>query len=220
MTFVLSWWGDATQTQKLDNYFKSLFINWKKILYIPWAFYPDRYLGCYEWITSIFGSDEWFEVCMVDEKNISTVNYEQYDGMYIWWGNTYRLLHLIKQNWCDRIINYFALNKLLYGWSAWALILTENISSCGGDINIYNTSYEDSKWINLTQWVNIFCHYKVKYMQLYKDFTKYHFWKHIALWEWFGLIFNNWTMSGYGEWDYDLYQDWNILDKNLLKLWI
>ena len=83
MTFILSGGGDVIQTEKLDSYFKSLFSDSKKILYMPWAFYPDRYLSCYEWIVSVFPPEEGFEVLMLDEKTATTVDYKQYDAMYI-----------------------------------------------------------------------------------------------------------------------------------------
>lgn len=186
---VLSWWGDYTDSQKIDDIYKS-FLSWKRILYIPRAMYPNKYPSCLEWIVNTFPSSEWYIVYLLSEKEFieNQKDYLKYfDGIYIWWGNTYRLLKLIRETWFADIIKQFVDNeKPIYGWSAGAVIMWKEIHS-SPDTNAVRLSIDETLWFNLCHDYSIFCHYEWKDEDVIEYVKKYKI-TAICLTEWTGVI--------------------------------
>ncbi len=156
----LSGGGDVWQTKKLDILFKRS-LNGTKLLYIPWAIYPARYNLAFRWINYAL---PWLEIVLFEEGQKWDVKemLEQFDGLYIWWGNTYRLLKLLKSTGFDEMIKIFIKSqKPIYWVSAWAIILWKQIGTAP-DANVVKLDLSDSWWLNLLAWWAIYPHYKLK----------------------------------------------------------
>lgn len=219
MKLFLSWWWDANQTKVFDDYFKSHFSGSKKVLYIPRAMYPERYDSCKTWVSWIFNPEEGFDIELLHEDDAWAVDIHQIDAVYIGWGNTYRLLHLLRQTGFDKLLLHFVSSgKLVYGWSAWALILSENICSCDGDLNIFGYTTEQSQGLNLIDWFRLFCHYKSKNDAKFIDFTTYYDGKYIGLGEGMGLIKDDDGMRLYGEGESGMFEKGQKLEIVSFKL--
>lgn len=201
--FILSWWGDYTDSKKIDTIYKS-FLLWKRILYIPRAMYPNKYPDCIEWIVNTFPSSEWYSVYVLSEKEFieSQKDYlNSFDWIYIWWWNTFRLLKLIKETWFNKIIKQFMdNNKPIYWWSAWAIIMGKEISTAG-DRNA--VKLDDKLWFNICDNYSIFCHYESKKDNEIVDYIKNYKIPVICLPEGTGIVFDGtkysiqWNESAY-----------------------
>ncbi len=201
---VLSWWGGHLDSKKIDDIYKGM-LKEKRILYIPRAMYPEKYDSCYEWIQNIFPENEGYEVHIVSEKefesNKSYIN--EYDGMYIGWGNTYRLLKLIQDtNFSDIIQGFLENDKPIYGWSAWAIIMGKEIHTAA-DMNAVKLSLEETMGFNMCKWYSLVCHCDDKESNEIIDYVQHYQIPVIALPEWTWLIYNNdiysiqWEKSAY-----------------------
>jgi len=169
----ISWWWDANQSKLFDKLFKEQLL-WKRILYIPWAFYSQRYNNCLNWIYNIFPKSDWYNVKILNENEQINIDLliNNYDWIYIWWWNTFRLLKLIRNTWFDKVINKFIkIEKPIYWWSAWAIIMWKEIHT-SPDLNVEKLNFEDSLWLNLFKWYSIFCHYKDEYDSEIYDYVK------------------------------------------------
>lgn len=156
---IVSWWGDYTDSKKLDLLYKEM-LQGKKILYIPRAMYSEKYDSCYEWIQNVFPSDEGYSVYLLSEKEFleKDSDYTVYDGLYMGWGNTYRLLKLIKDTWFSKIIeNFLTHDKPIYGGSAWAIIMGKEIHTAS-DMNVVKLSLDETKGFDRCKWYSLVCH--------------------------------------------------------------
>lgn len=186
--------GDENTSKLLDQSYIDSLQWWKRILYIPWAFHSKKYSTCQDRIDNIFPRQDWYSVTIISEEDIviSSNIVNQYDGLYIWWWNTYRLLYLIKKTWFDQIIKKFIeLNKPIYWGSAWAIIFWKEINTAS-DMNIMKLAHDQLQWLNLFKNYSIFCHYKGKEDQEIQEYVKYYKIPVIALPEWVGIYrYNN-----------------------------
>lgn len=188
--FILSWGGDYTDSIKIDNLYKWM-LSGKNILYIPRAMRPEKYPSCLEWIQNTFPIDEWYTVHLLSEQEFLQHSQEYlsiYDGIYIWGGNTYRLLKLFKDTWFWHIIMDFVdNNKPIYGWSAWAIIMGKEIHTAP-DMNAVKLLFEESMWYNLCRDYSIACHYKESQSNEIADYTSHYQIPVICLPEWTGIV--------------------------------
>ncbi len=185
--------GDAETSKIFDQEFITSLQWWKKILYIPWAFHAGRYSTCLEWIDNIFPKRTWYDVTIISENDeIIINNFIKYDGLYIWWGNTYRLLYLIEKSWFNKVIQEFVkLNKPIYWGSAGAIILWKEIHTAP-DMNITKLDINDTWWFNYFNNHSIFCHYQKKEDREIQEYIKHYKIPIIALPEWTGIFkYNN-----------------------------
>ncbi|EKD25626.1 MAG: hypothetical protein ACD_80C00011G0013 [uncultured bacterium (gcode 4)] len=216
---VVSWWGDHTDTKKIDALYKWLLVN-KKILYIPRAMRPEEYPSCLEWIQNIFPISEWYSVDVLSEKEFTENNknhLDDYDGMYIGWGNTYRLLKLIRDTWFSDIIQRFIdNNKPIYGWSAGAIIMGKEIHTAA-DMNAVKLSFEETLWYNVCKDYSIVCHYNEESENEIKDYAKYYQIPVICLPEGTGLIYDNNICTV--QWEKSAYMIDISLEKKELPIW-
>lgn len=194
---VISWWGGYTDSKKIDDIYKGM-LKGKKILYIPRAMYPEKYDSCYKWIQNVFPSNEWYNVELLSENNFleQKNNYNLlYDGIYIWWGNTYRLQKLVKDTWFSKVIEWFlAEDKPFYWGSAWAIIMGKEINTAA-DMNIVKLSLEETTWFNMCKWCSLVCHCDDKESNEIIDYVRHYQIPVIALPEGTWLIYNGNTYS-------------------------
>ena len=189
---VVSWWGDYTDSKKLDHLYKEM-LKGKKILYIPRAMYPERYDSCYEWIQNVFPAQEWYSVYLLSEKEFweKESDYAMYDGIYMGGGNTYRLLKLIKDTWFSKIIEQFlAHDKPIYGGSAGAAIMGKEIHT-SGDMNGVKLPLEEAMGFNMWNNHALVCHYHDSSDSEIKDYVSHYNIPVICLPEGTWLIYAN-----------------------------
>lgn len=95
-----------------------------------------------------------------DLKNKSEADYEQFGGIYIGGGNTYKLLDDLKQFGTFEILKKIAERDIpIYGGSAGAIILTKSIITAGY-LDENEIKLNDLSGLDLTHDHDIWCHYK------------------------------------------------------------
>ena len=159
----IGWGGDRVTSQQFDSlYLNSL--SGKRILYIPRALYPERYESARERITTIFPSSQWYATTLLtSEATRDETLINQFDGLYIGGGNTFRLLSLIRWTWFDTVIKQFIdSDKPIYWGSAGAIIFGQEIHT-SSDRNTVKLSFDETKGFNKFGWYSICCHYSEKH---------------------------------------------------------
>ncbi|UFX82598.1 Type 1 glutamine amidotransferase-like domain-containing protein [Candidatus Absconditicoccus praedator] len=196
----LSGGGDAQQSEKFDRLYKNA-LPGNKILYIPWAFYPQSYDGCRKWIDTIFPAERGYKLEILHEDDNfdtdSLVN--DYDGVYIGGGNTFRLWNLIKQTGFDKLLKKFTeLGKPVYGGSAGAIIMGKEINT-SPDLNVTKLTDQDCLGLNYFDGYSIFCHYKAKQDPEIYDYIRNYGFPVIALEEGVGVYLQDGRIYSGGE---------------------
>ncbi len=145
MHLILNGGGSGEQTVITNKLFESLINPIKPILYIPLAMEPDRYDSCLAWINGELSNIKHGEIIIVREASeILKHNLGDFAAVFIGGGNTYRLLHQIKDSGAfEQIKEYLANDGIVYGGSAGAIIFGKDIDSClyidSNDIDLGNT---------------------------------------------------------------------------------
>ncbi|MDR2190846.1 MAG: peptidase E [Candidatus Peribacteria bacterium] len=77
--------GNAEVSKKFDQLYHNILQEKKRILYIPRAFYPERYPSCLERIDKVFPKSLGYTVDILDENVPFHTNelLHTYDGIYI-----------------------------------------------------------------------------------------------------------------------------------------
>ncbi|MBU2640109.1 MAG: Type 1 glutamine amidotransferase-like domain-containing protein, partial [Nanoarchaeota archaeon] len=100
-TLILSGGTGKNKEKKLNDLFLKKVKN-EKILYIPIAMSSKRYPDCYKWIISTLKKDV---VMLTSFKE--KINLNNFKGIYIGGGNTFKLLKEIKENkWESKLKNF------------------------------------------------------------------------------------------------------------------
>ncbi len=196
-TIILSGGGSEKQSLLLDNFF---FDNIKKngsILYIPTALVGHKmYDGAENWFKSVIELHDRNDISLdtlIDFNKYQ--NLDKYDALYIGGGNTWKLRKAFKENNFDeKILDFICKNKILYGGSAGAIILGENVS-CQKDEEITDP---EIKGINLIGGYSIACHYSEERDLDIKKWCEYNNKNIIAVPEDSGIIFINGNLSMIG----------------------
>src|ERR1035437_3490286 len=177
MKLFLSGGGSGKDSYELDKKFIEVIDSAKPVLYIPIAInsvkhpYPD----CLEWIKSNFAPFGFTNFVMWTEgdlKNKKEEDFEQFGGIYIGGGNTFKLLSELKDFGTFQILKYLAeIDIPIYRGSAGAIIWTRTIipafSADPNDINL-----KDFSALNLLQNNHIWCHYESSMDEYIQNFQK------------------------------------------------
>lgn len=155
---LLAGGGGAEDSWALDERLVTHIGEGAAMGYIPVAMPPERYPDCEEWITSVFTQHGladirmWTELTEIDSTTLTAVS-----AVYIGGGNTYRLLHELRQTGMDRLLREFvAEGGVLYGGSAGAIVCGETIETTS-DENHVNLS--DTTGLGFLPDTDIWCHY-------------------------------------------------------------
>lgn len=189
----LSGGGGAEDSIELDKRFLSALKN-KKIIYIPIALTPKEggYESCFDWITSTLtkASNDFIEITMWTDLNNRNLNdLENFGGVYIGGGNTYKLLdHLYKTGFDDILTDYYNSGGLIYGGSAGAIILGKTISIIAEE---NNANYAHESGLNLLNGKSVICHFSNEKKIKIEKFTKENQIDVIALTEKTGALISN-----------------------------
>jgi len=175
MNLFLQWGWSYPDTKEMDKLFFEKLDPKKKLLYIPtamlgWVTYEE----CFWYISNIVADlDVDIEIEMfpyLDE--LLDVDFSNYSGVYIWWGNTFNLLYEIRKNWIDaKILKFIKEGWLVCGWSAWAIIFWKDINSAD-DANI--VWLKNIFWFDMLKWATLWCHYQDKQKKEIMKYVNYH----------------------------------------------
>lgn len=217
MTLLLQWWWSYPETELMD---KEFFLNLdtsKKLLYIPtamiWSF---TYEECYSYISGIV-SALWISLVIdscPDLDKLHDISISEYAWVYIWWGNTFKLLYEIRKSWVDKkLINFLNEWWLICWGSAWAILFGNNINT-SPDANI--TNIKNVEWLNLVRNYSIRCHYQPKEEKQIVEYVKYHQCPVIALTERSGIKIVEDKIMSIGIDDVIVFSDHN---KKIFRIW-
>ena len=194
MKLFLSGGGSDMQSVEIDRKFIEAIDISKPVLYIPIAINTDKhpYTGCLEWLKSNFAKFNFSNFVMWTEKDLKDKterDFEQFGGIYIGGGNTFKLLSDLKEFGTFNILKSLASENIpIYGGSAGAIVLARTIipaiSADPNDINL-----KDFFALNLLKDNDIWCHYNPSMETIISEFTKeYNLKKIIAIPEDAGLF--------------------------------
>lgn len=159
MNLILSGGGKGQQTKIIDDLFKKLINKNKKILYLPQARNKEEYQACLEWVkANIHPNSIMFE----NLKNKTIQDLQQIGAIFIGSGNTFKLIHELRNSNFLKILKIFIKNNnLVYGGSAGAVIFGKTIKTAEkGHIRDENlVNLKNFNGLNLIKNYSIACHY-------------------------------------------------------------
>jgi len=139
-----------------------------RLLYLPIASRPkgDGWIGHTAWLRGIFeplgvsSISVWGDLSTHHPEEL-----QEYEGIYIGGGNTFKLLHLLREHSFDAALQRYALSGgAMYGGSAGAILMGSDILSCERDdaneVDLQNTS-----GLDLLNGRDVWCHYIVSQHQ-------------------------------------------------------
>ena len=157
MTLFLSGGGSGEDSRELDKEFIKKIGKTKPVLYIPLA-RESPYEPCLEWIKSnfkIFQFNKFEIVKGLHELKNKKIN--DYSGIYIGGGNTYKLLKDLKVSGFLKVLTkYVNSGGIVYGGSAGAIIFGREILTANDSNEVKIT---DFKGLNKVGQFSIYCHY-------------------------------------------------------------
>jgi dipeptidase E len=163
MRLIFAGGGSAHDSRPLDEKFASwLGVN-ARLLYLPIAMdgVSRSYHDSLAWLESVFEPHGIRQITMCTEPDTCLErDLLSYDGIYIGGGNTYRLLHLLRQDGFDQaIVDYARHGGAIYGGSAGAILLGRDINTAAYmDDNEYGL--QDTRGLDLAHGFSIWCHYQ------------------------------------------------------------
>jgi len=164
MKLILSGGGKGKQTRKIDSLFFE-FVKNKKVVFIPHSREKEEFENSLNWITENlflpFKHDKFEMWTKLDDKSIKDLY--DVEGIIIGGGNTFRLLKELKDSkFIETLRKFIEDDKIVYGISAGAIILTKNIITAN-PIDENKVQLVDLNGMNLLNERDIFCHYEEKY---------------------------------------------------------
>lgn len=130
----------------------------KKILYIPLAWPNDNFEGCLSWFSKVTKKFSKIKIDMLTDPK-RKINLNDYDGVFIGGGNTFKLLKRLREGKLDKkLIQYYKKGGKIYGGSAGTIIF-------GRDIKIaFRCSHKDANGVGLknTTGINILKNYDIQ----------------------------------------------------------
>ena len=129
---ILQGGASFPDSQIMDAVFFSVIDRNKKMLYLPIAMNDTtKYIECYSYIKTLCHANDFHKVEMwgdLQDKDERKLN--DFGSIYIGGGNTWLLMHKLRQSGFDRIISNFISRGLpVCGGSAGAIIFGEKIST-------------------------------------------------------------------------------------------
>lgn len=164
MKLFLGGGGGKEDSIELDKKFVVNLDLSRPLLYIPIAINTDKhpYSGCLEWFLDVFSPLGVKNVIMWVEEDLKEKqekDFEQFGGVYIGGGNTFKLLKELKEFGTFEILRKLAGRDIqIYGGSAGAIIFAKTIiPALSADENFVELT--DFSALNLVKNYDIWCHY-------------------------------------------------------------
>ncbi len=204
MKLFLGGGGNGKDSIELDKKFVSALDLSKAVLYIPIAVdtqeYP--YSDCVTWLSNVLGPLGVTNIIMWVEEDLrqkTEKDFEQFSGVYIGGGNTFKLLKELKEFGTFEILRKLTEKDIpIYGGSAGAVIWGVTINTAAGHDENY-LGLIDLSALNLINGYEIWPHYIESEEEKVKEYMhKYQFEKVIAIPETSGLFVTNSSIEAVG----------------------
>jgi len=187
MKLFLGGGGDREDSIEIDKKFVASLDLSKPLLYIPIAINAEKhpYPVCLEWILGTLGPLGVKNIVMWAEDDLNQKqieDFEQFAGIYIGGGNTFKLLKELKEFGTFEILKKLVQKDIpVYGGSAGAIIFAKTIiPALSADEN--NVELTDFSGFNLINDYDMWCHYENSYDEMIKDYmNKYNLGKIVAI---------------------------------------
>lgn len=164
MKLFLGGGGGKEDSVELDKKFVANLDLSKPLLYIPIAINTEKYpySGCVAWLSSVLGPLGVTNIVMWiedDLKKKQEKDFEQFSGVYIGGGNTFKLIKELKGFGTFEILRKLAGKDIpIYGGSAGAIIFAKTvIPALSADENFVELT--DFSAFNLVKNYDMWCHY-------------------------------------------------------------
>jgi len=169
--------GGGASSVELDKKFVESLDLSKPLLYIPIAIDAKKhpYSECIIWLLRTLGPLGVTEVVMWAEEDLQAKtkkDFDQFSGVYIGGGNTYKLLKELKEFGTFTILSVLAKEGVpIYGGSAGAVVLAKTIIPASfSDENTVGIS--DFSALNLVHGHDVWCHYTDSEDESIKNYMK------------------------------------------------
>lgn len=212
--------GGKEDSIELDKKFVASLDLSKPLLYIPIAINTQKhpYSGCLEWLLDVFSPLGVKDIVMWIEDDLREKQgkyFEQFGGIYIGGGNTFKLLKELKEFGTFEILRKLAKKDVpIYGGSAGAIIFAKTvIPALSADENFVELA--DFTALNLVNNYEIWCHYNKSLDSLIKSYMdKYYLKKIIAIPENAGLYVTENDIEAVGPADVKIFEGEDIRTTN------
>ena len=160
MRLFLCGGGSGEKTIEANKIFSSIIDHSKPLLYIPLAMNSDKYPSCLEWITEEMKDIDLVGIDMVTSSNdLVEKDFNNYCGIFIGGGNTFKLLSELKESGAfDKIKNFIDNDGVVFGGSAGAIIFGKDLESCVLD-DSNDVGLTDIEGFNAINDISLLCHY-------------------------------------------------------------
>lgn len=204
MKLFLGGGGGGKDSIELDKKFVASLDLSKPLLYIPIATNTAKYpySGCVAWLSSVLGPLSVTNIVMWTEEDLNTKtenDFNQFGGVYIGGGNTFKLLKELKEFGTFDILKTLARKDVpIYGGSAGAIILARTIiPAMSADEN--KVGLTDFSALNLVQDFDVWCHYTSSEDEVIEKYmAEYDLKKIIAIPETAGLFITEESIEAVG----------------------
>ncbi|MEX0909958.1 MAG: Type 1 glutamine amidotransferase-like domain-containing protein [Candidatus Paceibacterota bacterium] len=177
MNLFLGGGGNGSDSIELDKKFVASLNLSKPLLYIPIAIDTAKhpYSECSSWLSGALGHLGVKKITMwveEDLKNKTKEDFDQFAGIYIGGGNTFKLLKELKEFGTFDILSVLAKEGVpIYGGSAGAVVLAKTIIPASfSDENTVGIS--DFSALNLVHGHDVWCHYTDSEDESIKNYMK------------------------------------------------
>jgi len=189
---ILAGGGNADQSNLVDEYFSNLKPN-MNMLFIPQAIAPKQstFEEAFDWIHK---PEAFKDISITMWKRLHDKTIEdirEFDAIYIGGGNTYELLHQLRESgFLSLISEAIKMDKIIYGISAGAYVLGKDISERlpSDDKNKNAIGLDDLSALDLLNGYKVHCHYSSDHDKHLFDFEKQHHTPLIAVPETSGVV--------------------------------
>lgn len=189
----LSGGGDKKHSEKFDAQLMRELDRKKPLLYLPIAMEGAvSYTDCEKWITSVFEPLGFLDIDMWSSlQNRTLDDLWKFSAMYIGGGNTFLLLDKIRRSGFDGVLkNFIDMGGIVYGGSAGAIILGEDIRTCV-HLDENQIGLSEFRGLKRLQGHSVWCHYRSKDDSLIEQYIQDHGFPVLALSEETGVVFEN-----------------------------
>ena len=160
MKIFLNGGGAGLQTTEVNKKLSEIIDYTKPLLYVPIAMKSEEYDNCLNWITNELKNVNISNIDMVrSARELFNKNFDEYSAIFIGGGNTFKLLFELKLTGCfQKIREYIENDGIVFGGSAGAIILGEDIESCNCD-DENEVGLIDTRGFDVLNGISLLCHF-------------------------------------------------------------
>ncbi len=176
MRLILAGGGDATQSAKVDTFYRSLNPGRKTIACIPQALVPAEWAweNAEKWLLERPALKGFDIHTTKDLTKVEATKLNLYHSIFIMGGNTFTLLSCIKAARFDATLKAVLNEVLIYGTSAGAIVLGHDIESAqiGPEADENTVGLCDLDALDFLSGYNAHTHFALDQSQILADFSR------------------------------------------------